>query len=317
MKKILKIVFGIVFSAVLLIILFRIISLQDILDALGKISILTLLIAFLLYFLTYVFRAWRFKVMFKDQFSLSKMFSITCIHNFFNQLLPVRLGELSYIYFMGKEKNTGQATITLFLARFYDGITMVLFLVVSLIFVTGIDQLIFRYMMIAGVLLVVISISLIIIIIKRRAVLYLANRFLLHLKKIGLVKLRWIEQLKKFRKEMTLSIPRSMHLKIFLHSFLIWLISFAFFYTVISSLTTISIWKILVAGSLVNISFLIPIQAFANIGTAEGIWAIALIIVGIGKVPAISAGFVLHLLQIVFFTWLGLYGFAKRFFWKQ
>jgi len=59
------------------------------------------------YIMTYVFRAIRFNALATEYpAGKVKLFSIVCLHNFFNHVMPFRSGEISFLYFQNRYLGT-------------------------------------------------------------------------------------------------------------------------------------------------------------------------------------------------------------------
>tara|TARA_B100001964_G_C14259160_1_gene614328 strand:+ start:2634 stop:3587 length:954 start_codon:yes stop_codon:yes gene_type:complete len=82
------------------------------------------------YLLLYLFRSIRFYSMLSFDGGLDNMFSIVCIHNLANAIMPARTGELSFVYLSKRSGiSTGKGLATLIVSRGFD------FLAISLLFV--------------------------------------------------------------------------------------------------------------------------------------------------------------------------------------
>ena len=82
------------------------------------------------------FRTIRMKFLLRQKLKTTKLFPIMLIHNFFSNLLPLRIGEFSFIYYVRKLKvKTGKALGCLFIARLFDFIAIIVLFFVSLLFI--------------------------------------------------------------------------------------------------------------------------------------------------------------------------------------
>jgi len=90
------------------------------------------LISLILYSSTYIFRALRFKLFFNIE--ISKMFSVMCVHTFFNNVLPFRSGESSFPIILKKlfEIPLTQSSTALLIARIFDLLTLAVLFLISL-----------------------------------------------------------------------------------------------------------------------------------------------------------------------------------------
>ena len=129
-----KIFIGTLLSLVIILFLFRYISFKSIIETIKTLRISSLIIAFLIYLLIYILRAVRFKKV-SDLSNLKDTFSIVCIHNFLNNVLPFKSGELSYPLLI-KNKfgiKASQSISDLLFLRFFDLISFCLILFISLL----------------------------------------------------------------------------------------------------------------------------------------------------------------------------------------
>jgi len=60
------------------------------------IDALYLIAGFVLYACSYLFRALRFHILLNREVGMKNLFSIVCVHNMANNILPARTGELSF-----------------------------------------------------------------------------------------------------------------------------------------------------------------------------------------------------------------------------
>ena len=126
---------SILITVVLLFFLIRNIKWSDFSDLIGRISILSLLGAFLSYLMLNVFRAIRFRILLdKGDTPLRILIPITLYHNFLVRLLPFKLGEISYIVLLRSRLNYSmeEGVSSLFGARILE------LLIIVVVFAMGI-----------------------------------------------------------------------------------------------------------------------------------------------------------------------------------
>ncbi|HEY6873431.1 MAG TPA: lysylphosphatidylglycerol synthase transmembrane domain-containing protein [Geobacteraceae bacterium] len=130
-----KLWIGIGISAFFLFLLFRKIDFTKLAAALGEMNYRYLVPAVLFTFISYFFRAvrWRFLLLPMKNTRMGNLFPATIIGYMANNLLPARLGEFVRAYVLGeKEKlDTSAVFATLVLDRLFDGFTVLLILVVT------------------------------------------------------------------------------------------------------------------------------------------------------------------------------------------
>ncbi len=93
----------------------------------------------LVYFVSVWFRAWRWGFLLRSskRVTATRLFPIVVIGYMGNDILPFRLGELlrAYVLWRKERINVGTTLTTAVLERLFDGLTMVLFVLVGLLFI--------------------------------------------------------------------------------------------------------------------------------------------------------------------------------------
>ena len=308
-KKIIKMLSFLVISILLLYILFSHVRIEDITELIKKIPLIWLLAGFLFYIACYVFRAMRFNLLLDKKIKIKRLFTIVCIHNMAVSLLPVRTGELSYIYLVKKEGIKGtKALATLLVARIFDFFALILifFIAIFLIFseLPDIIKQIIPY-----VLILILAIILFVVF-----MFFFAEK-LFHRK----IKIKLINTIACKIKEVTHDF-KILHTKknILNYSILslfIWLSQFIMIYVVIGKLIKIGFIKTVIGSILPIFSTVLPVQGLAGFGSTEGAWAIAFYSLGVSKSVAISSGFIFHFLLIIYFLIPGI--IALLFYYKK
>jgi uncharacterized membrane protein YbhN (UPF0104 family) len=130
----LKKLFPFAFTLLFLALLFYFIPIEDLLKSLQKINPLNLILAFLSYSLSQLFRTLRWKILIKD-LPFFHLFLINSANIMFNNLLPARTGELSWFYYLKQLKvNLSLSLWTFFIGRLYDLFSLLFLLFLSLAF---------------------------------------------------------------------------------------------------------------------------------------------------------------------------------------
>ena len=134
-KKLFFIVIFSVFTIVFLIQLYNIVDLEFLELVVTSINFVYLFFAFVLYLVVNLLRTYRFKKIYEDKISFVRMYEINSIHNFFNHIIPYRLGELSHLNMINNEKiDYSQSISNLVYLRVLDLIVSGQFLIVLTIF---------------------------------------------------------------------------------------------------------------------------------------------------------------------------------------
>jgi glycosyltransferase 2 family protein len=307
--KFYKLLIPSILTIVLVLILSTQVSFSDFSQIFSKLSLMIIFVGFLLYTLNYVFRAIRLQYLLKNKFGFLNSFKIVSIHNMFNQILPFRTGEFSLIYLL-KKKNIDvvKSTSFLILLRIFDLFVVSFFLIFSLIFSWGKFNLFIKNPWILLSVLLLFLVLLIIFLIK--------SPFFIKLI-IKIISLFRLNKFKIFEKINSNLVSLSNYLKNYLLnkkiffftlflSLFVWIFSFMFTYYILVSLGLEFLFlPFIFAISLILIFNNLPVHGILNFGTQESFWAIAFIAIGVDKVLAISSGFVVHILVIIYFLFWG------------
>jgi uncharacterized protein (TIRG00374 family) len=277
-KKTLTKIVAAALTAVLIVVLLSQITLYDIATTLTSIDPVYIIIGFIFYLCTYFFRALRFHILLSNKVNLKDLFSIVCVHNMANNILPARTGEISYVYLAKKLHNipVGEGVAGLMVVRVLDFITISFLFFLSAIFIRDLpDEVNTLIWLIAGLIAVVLLLFLAlvffdeIVVDKIRRV---ANR-------INALRFSVVLYLLRKGDETVLSFKlmksKKLFGKVFVVSLAVWCFQYAMLYI---------------------------------LANAMGGWALGFMVMGVPKELAISSGFCFHVILYVYFLILGLYG---------
>lgn len=309
MRRKVAIGISIIVSIVFLWLLFTQVSIFEILSALGSIPLVSLIIGILLYAITNILRGVRFHLLLKRGVPVLSAIAIASIHNAFVNILPARSGEFSYIYLLKKHANRGVGTGigTLALARIFDLLAIVLLFLFATLAVPDLPAEIMQ-LRIPIVLLASVALLFVILIVFFHKI---ATKYLL-----GILKLIRVDTSKlgiwiTVKAEEVISsfhFIRSWKL-VFLAILLsagIWLSQFLLAFIIFNAIgISLSFTAIIIVSTVTLLLSAIPIQGVLGFGTSEMYWLIALSGVGIAIPNAISAGFVYHIVTLVYALILG------------
>lgn len=305
---------GILISIGFITILLTQIKTNDVISILSKINLKDLALGFILYLATYFFRTLRFKILLHNKINFKKMFSIVCIHNLVNNILPARTGELSYVYLTKKNGIlTSEGIATLMIARVFDVIAICSLFFISTLFVGHLPNIILNaFYMIAGVLAVLILFFTSLVYKGDKVVKVIDNM----LQKIKLKKFKIVGFMLKKAHETAKNFERIKSKKIVLSSFLlsvlIWCSLYLMVYVLLKGMgLNLTVWMVILGSTFSVIASLLPIQGIGQFGTYEGAWALAFIALGLPKEIAIASGFGTHIIGVIYFLILGFYGFLS------
>ena len=311
-KQTLAKISAVVITVVLVALLLSQISIGDVAKTLTSINPIYIIIGFTLYLSSYFFRALRFHILLNNKVSIKDLFSIVCVHNMANNILPARTGEISYVYLSKKLHNvpTGEGIATLMMARFFDFITISLIFFVSAIFIQDLPDIVSKIIwVIAGLLAFVLLLFL--------ALVFFGEIFVDIIRRVanGINALRFSSVQYLLRKgdenAQSFKFMKSKKLFgcVFVISIAVWCSHYSMLYILAKGMSiSLAFWYMIVAITFVFFITILPIQTIGGFGIMEGGWALGFIVMGLSKEIAISSGFGFHAILYVYFLILGLYG---------
>jgi len=295
----------------------RQISFSDVVGLAEKMSVFWLFVGFFFYSLGYIFRALRFSLF--VEIKRKKLFSVVCIHNLLNNLLPFRVGELSYMYLLKKQGVAyAQGFGSLLITRIFD------FIVISVIFIVSVVSSGFMSSAINPLEIVISLLAFIILLLA--AMVFFRQRFsnfvsaifrLLHLEKRDCAKgilAKIHEILLIFEK-----LKNKKHLlSIIAYSFFVWFSIYASYLALFRGFfIDVPFWRVILGVSFVFYVVMLPLYGVGGFGTIELSWAFSFFYLGLSKELAIASGLLFHLAFILYFTLLGVYGIFSFYFGKH
>ncbi|MEM3373687.1 MAG: lysylphosphatidylglycerol synthase transmembrane domain-containing protein [Candidatus Woesearchaeota archaeon] len=305
--KIKNILFSITISIIFLYFIFKIININD-LKIIFQLPIKIVIFCFFLYLLSNILRALRFKLFLNMNFL--DITSMTFLHNMINNIIPLRIGDLSII-FLGKDKKI-KNVIALIYSRIFDVLAISSLLITSMIIYLlklnknfELFSLIEKKIVYASIILVIMIffiLALIFFILKYE----LLNKIL----SISLVK-KFINT--HFISRKIVEIKKNISLKksifAYFYSLLIWFLNFYITNNIINLVgINLNFYEVVFVFSFTTLISLLPIHGFLGLGTLEAGWALILVFFGVEKELALISAFAFHIINIVFFMILGVFG---------
>ena len=291
--------------------LFRIVSVEDVFFIITNISLTPLICFVVLSFGHAFFQTWRYQVILhlsNVNVSNTAMFLVTTVRNMFSDLLPARIGTLSYVYLLSSRLNIAleKALPSFAVAFLFDMIAIVPLILLS---VLGIGWKYFSKFAI----LIPISLGMLIglLIILR----FLPEIFKVMSKICSKVRFleKWATKLNRTAEEIAGMKRRGIYFRVFVLSLAVRLCKYAKLYFLLLALLYGSGygWKDLGFGrfflgiSSAEFSASLPISGIAAFGAYEGTWAFMFSILGFPKELAILTGISHHLITQIFGYMLG------------
>ena len=318
-RQVAKIGLPTVLAVVIAYFLLKEIDIQEIPKTLSRLSLKALLIGFACYCLLVLAKALRFRALLNLDSSVHQIFPILALHTFWGNILPMRTGDVSYVYLMQRRQKVDatQGIASLLVASLID-----LVLLMGLVVATAsllraelrdtfsgtvlyITPLLIGSVLIAGVVFVYITPNLCV---------GLAEKCAAPL--LGLQKqpLSWavdkgltvIQELTGFR-------SNHRFLEVWVYSVMCLAIRFGFqCYLVTEMGVDVPMIEVLFALAFTNVFNLLPIQTIGNFGTTEFPFVWLLNHFGTSIETATVTGFSLHILILLYCLPLGIYGFFRK-----
>lgn len=319
-KRIISLILSILLSVFLLGFLLSHITTDDLIQTFSNIFYPALFAFVAISLFASVLRAWRYKWLLNpNPISFGNILLVTFIRNLFVDLLPARIGSLSYVYVLNKRLKYPfeQAASTFVVAFVFDFLTLSPFLILSILIVglgdTSVS--ILPLLLLASVFLLLIYLVLYQIIpltkIFFRVYVYL-------LKSFGLEAKTWAET---SRNKIQLTIHGLRHIKnrkiqwpLFFLSLLIRAGKYGSLYFLLLSLlhnhgfslANLSLWKTILGITGAELTGALPIKGIAGFGTWESGWALAFQLMDFDQKIAILSGIGVHLISNLFEYSLGI-----------
>jgi uncharacterized membrane protein YbhN (UPF0104 family) len=313
----LRVLLSLLVAALLIVILFRWGGLRwsDVTEALGRLSLRTYLAAFACHALLYMLRAWRFQLLLSsaDRPSYPSQLSVCMAQTMASIIMPAKLGELTYVLYSNRVfgLRTETSLAVLFLSRLFDlaarGVAMggtCLMLapqagMPAWLYPLGISALLGG----AALLLLTLRGSLFTSLLR-----WLAERLGGARTKLGTA---LIQRLATAGQALDAVKGGSVFWRCAGLSVLAWLCIFGFCAILGRGLglpESIGALEAVFGAALAILTSLIPISAFASIGTLEAGWVLGFSIFGVDKDLALATGAGLHIVQLVNVVVIGLIG---------
>jgi uncharacterized protein (TIRG00374 family) len=289
------------------------ITLDDLKTVLSEIDPTYILIGFVIYIIAYIFRSFRFYYLLSKKVRIKDIFTIVCVHNIINNILPARTGELSYIYLLKRHKIPLEERIaSLLMARMFDFIMIACFFLISVLLLTKLPYII------AGAFWII-AISLIFLVLLLMMLLYSGDSFKSTINKIAVkLKISNFKITKRILKliEDTLSSfnsigSRQIIIKSTVLSIFIWTTLYLAYYLFTKAFQVeLEFFEIIVIASFLALLPLLPFYSVGGFGTTEVTMTILFVAFGIPEAVAIVVSFGLHIIGLIITIILGILGFV-------
>lgn len=281
------------------------ISLKDLYTLLITIDPLWAVLGIAAYSITTLLRALRFKwLIYSKDVTLSDFFRITTFYHLSLMVLPSKLGELSYPYFINKISgmNITEGLASLIASRVYDlFIILIIFLFASIGF-----QSFFKINLFFMMLLVILLIGFVLL-----AFFYMSSILRWFSNALGRIyqwtgsknikSFMWIQRkLNEMAEDFYAIKARRTYFLVSLISLASWIMIYATFYTFLRGFgIEIALLKMIFGSTVAVIANALPISGIGNWGTLEAGWTAGFLMAGLSKEKAIATGFGVHIVIFV------------------
>lgn len=287
----------------LLWLLLRLVSVADIIAAARRLPVPYLLGACALYTLAFPLKSLRFSALLGRQLGWRALLPVTLVHHMLNNLLPARLGELSFPFLLRRRVGIAHSATVLLASRVLDVIAVGTIFLVSLWAVQMTMTVLYSVLTLTIAALTAMSLLLLL----APAVFVRTSRPLfrpLARWRAGAALHRALEDFPAYVSGMRANLALAL-----VTSAAFWLANYLMTALVMRGLGwTLPIPAIFLGSTLSLLTTLLPVQGLAGLGTTEGAWTAAFVALGVAASEAATAGFVLHGLQILLFVGWGLVG---------
>jgi uncharacterized protein (TIRG00374 family) len=283
-------------------VLFTQISIQDLYHLLINVNPYWAVWGSIAYLLAILLRALRFRwLIHSREILFSDLFNITVFYHLSLMVLPSKLGELSYPYFLNKRSGMSltEGLASLIASRVYD------FFIVLIIFL-------FAIIGFQDILQINLPLTILLFILLILAILFAFSHmsaFLVWISSLvgkmsGWAKfknnktLHWVQRkINDMAEDFYAIKARKTHFSVSLVSLGAWIMIFYAFYAFLRGFgVDVSLSKVVFGSMIAVIANALPISGLGNWGTLEAGWAAGFLMVGLSKEEAIATGFGVHIL---------------------
>lgn len=293
------------------------INIGELKDFVRGFSVSGLVLAFGIYALSYFFRALRWRqLIHSKEVGLGELTMVTSAHIMFNNLLPSRSGELSYIYLLKKRHGISgsEGLATLVAARLYDfAVLASFFLISAFLFLGTFNKLSLGEIALGS--LVILSAAVTLIFNLERVMRWVLLVIQKSGEKFRLLEKKWLRYILEKGNDVLSSFSaigsKKKFLPLVLISFGAWGFKFFAYYIMLGAMLGMSegvhpsFWMIVLGTTAAELTTILPVHGVGGFGTYESAWAGAFYLLGFTKELAIKSAFSFHLLALFYSIILG------------
>jgi uncharacterized protein (TIRG00374 family) len=296
-----RILLSLFITALILFALLSQISLKDLYTLLKTVDPIWAALGAAGYILALLFRAVRFRwLIHSKSIPLSELFRITVFHNLSIMVLPSKLGELSYPYFINKISGMSmtEGLASLITSRVYDFFTiLMIFLFASIGFQSFFKNNLFFIILLTALLLGLIFLAFFHMSSLLRWFSDISGKISKWRGSKSIKSFLWIQRkINEVAEDFYAIQARRTYLPVSLTTLISWIMAFWMCYAFLRGFgIDLSFWRVIFGSTVGLIASALPISGFGNWGTLEAGWAAGFLIAGLSKEKAIASGFGLHI----------------------
>ena len=318
-KRITKFGLPTVLAVIITYFLLKEIDIQQIPQTLSRLSIRALFIGFACYCLLVLAKTLRFRALLDLKVSVYQLFPILALHTFWGNILPMRTGDVSYVYLMQRRQKVEatQGIASLLVASLIDLILLIVLVITTAWLLrtelrdtfSGTVLYLMPLLVGSGLIAGVIFVS-----VAPNVCLKLADRCVSPLLRLEKQPVSWVvNKGLAVLQELTAFRSNRRFLEVWGYSVMCIVIRFGFqCYLVAEMGVDVPMLQVLFALAFTNIFNLLPVQTIGNFGTTEFPFVWLLTHFGTSVEVATVTGFSLHILILLYCLPLGVYGFFRR-----
>ena len=319
LQRVTKIGLPTVLAVVIAYFLLKEIDIQEIPKTLSRLSIGALLIGFGCYCLLVLAKALRFRALLNLESGVHQVFPILAMHTFWGNILPMRTGDVSYVYLMQRRQKVDatQGVASLLVASLID-LVLLIGLVVATAWLlrtalrdtfSGTVLYLIPLLMGGGLMAVVVFVYA-----APRACMRFAERCAVPLLALEKRSISWaVDKVLAVLQELTTFRSNRRFLEVWAYSVLCLVIRFGFQCHLVAEMgVEIPMTEVLFALAFTNVFNLLPVQTVGNFGTTEFPFVWLLNHFGTSIETATVTGFSLHILILLYCLPIGASGFLMK-----
>ena len=273
------------------------------------------MLGFLCYALSFYLRAARFRLLLPPDQPGDQLFPIVLVHYTALNIIPARIGEISYVYLMKKIHGVsmGCSVSSLILARVFDQIAISSLFLISAGMVNISSQWLRTLSLIIGGFLISMFLMLMVLLIYKAQCASFITKLLVRFQwnRYALVK-KGIQEMENIVTALDKIRIKENSVKILGISVLIWLSIFGVNYSLLHAFNVnLTFAAVMLSSTFSILLTLLPFQLLSGMGIRETAWMFIVSALGVPRNTAIVAAFGIHIVAVVYLVMFALYGFGK------